>query len=283
MAGNAAVAGRSVTSKVGDILQSFTDGSEHSLTEIAKLTGLPTSTVYRLVIDLVSCGILERSESGHYTVGLWLKGVGGHAFHLSNLRERALPVIEDLAATTQKSVRLGLLDDLEVAYIEKPLGHRVVSYFSRSVRLPAHATALGKVLLAFSPPDILDAAIARGLRPCTPQTIIAPDRLRCSLSQIRLTCVAMARGEHTPGGTSIAVPVFGPGGRLVAALGLDSESLRTDLRQYQPTLTLAARTLARLLAAHESDGAESGNSSSARLRRQPTMLRPAERPAVGQA
>ena len=66
MAGNSAESGRSVTSKITAILLTLTQGSEHSLTEIARLTRLPVSTAHRLTTELARCGLLDRTADGHY-------------------------------------------------------------------------------------------------------------------------------------------------------------------------------------------------------------------------
>jgi DNA-binding IclR family transcriptional regulator len=108
-------------------------------------------------------------------------------------------------------------------------------------RLPAHATALGKALLAFSSAEMLDRVIANGLKCYTPNTVTDPDRLRQCLASIRLTRVAVSRWELEPGISSVAVPVFGSGGMAVAALGL-------TVHMASSVLTVAARGLSRELA-----------------------------------
>jgi DNA-binding IclR family transcriptional regulator len=249
MAGNSTEAGRSVTSKVISILLTFTDGSSQSLTEIARLAGLPISTAHRLVNELVAWGLLERTDDGHYLTGVPLRVIGSvHPGQASSLHERARRVMEDVAAATRTSVRLGVLDGSGVGYIEKAVGHRPVSTFSEDRVLPAHATAMGKALLAFSPMAVVDATIARGLDRYTPYTLTTPDRLRRALSVTRLTRVALSRWEFELGVSTVAVPVFAGGGTVVAALELRVRDLRTELRVLQPVLTVAARGLSRELA-----------------------------------
>ena len=76
MAGNSTESGRSVTSKITSILMTFTEGNEHSLTEIAQLAGLPISTAHRLTSELASWRLLERTEDGLYRAGLPLRMIG---------------------------------------------------------------------------------------------------------------------------------------------------------------------------------------------------------------
>jgi hypothetical protein len=115
-------------------------------------------------------------------------------------------------------------------------------------RLPAHATALGKALLAFSPAELLNCLIAEGLTCYTPRTLTDPEELRRSLAVTRLTRVAVSRGEFEQSVSAVAVPVFGAGGIAAAALELTVTDLRADQRLAQSVLTVAARGLSRELA-----------------------------------
>jgi DNA-binding IclR family transcriptional regulator len=248
MAGNSTDAGRSVTSKVVAILQTFTQGDRHSLTEIAHRTGLPISTVHRLASELAAYGMLERRDDAHYRIGTPLRVFGAVGEDAPPLYERARSLMEDLAASTHTDVRLGVLESSQVAYIEKRAGHRPVSCPSSTGRLPAHATALGKALLAFSPTRSVDAVIAAGLKPYTPYTLVAPDRLRRALAETRLSFVAVSRWELAPRESAIAAPVFGAGGILLAALELKVQDLRTDAPHLLPALLVSARNLTRQLA-----------------------------------
>ena len=136
MAGNSAESGRSVTSKITSILLTFTEGSEHSLTEIARLAGLPISTAHRLTSELASWRLLERTEDGQYRAGLPLRMIGTVDACPPSIAERAPCVLEDLAAATRSRARLGVLHELDVAYIEKQPGPRPASAFSPRPRCP---------------------------------------------------------------------------------------------------------------------------------------------------
>src|SRR5947199_9200231 len=89
MAGNSTEAGRSVTSKITAILMTFTEGSEHSLTEIARLAGLPISTAHRLTSELASWRLLDRTEQGNYRAGLPLRMIGTRDGCPASLQEPA--------------------------------------------------------------------------------------------------------------------------------------------------------------------------------------------------
>jgi len=248
MAGNSTEAGRSVTNKITSILMTFTEGSEHSLTEIAQLAGLPISTAHRLTSELASWRLLERTVDGRYRAGLPLRVMGGGDVHPPDLRERAPCVIEDLATATHCRARLGILEELEVAYIEKQPGPRPVSGFVPAATLPAHATALGRALLAFAPSSTVEMIIMRGLRAYTPSTITSPDRFRRALAVTRVTHVAATRFELEATTCAVAVPVFGAGGDVVAAIELTVRDLGRELRPVMAALSIAARSLSRELA-----------------------------------
>src|SRR3954470_24524103 len=248
MAGNSTEAGRSVTNKITSILMTFTEGSEHTLTEISQLAGLPISTAHRLTSELASWRLLERTTDGRYRAGLALRMMGSGDSCAPELRERAPCVLEDLSRVTHSRVRLGVLQDLEVAYIEKQPGPRPVSSFMPAATLPVHPTALGRALLAFAPASVVEMTILRGLRAYTPHTVTAPDRFRRALAVVRLTRVAVTRFELEATTCAVAVPVFGPGGELAAAIELTVADLGRELQPVMASLTIAARSLSRELA-----------------------------------
>jgi DNA-binding IclR family transcriptional regulator len=248
VAGNSTEAGRSVTSKITSILLTFTEGSEHSLTEIARLAGLPISTAHRLTAELASWRLLERTDDGRYRAGLPLRMIGTTDECPPSIAERAPCVLEDLAAATRCRSRLGVLRDFEVAYIQKSVGPQPATSFSAAATLPLHATALGRVLLAFAPPRTLEMTIIRGLRQYTAHTVVSPQRLRRAVAVTRLSRVAVTRWELEAGICGVATPVYGPGGEVVAAIELAVRDLGTDLQPVMGPLAIAARSLSRELA-----------------------------------
>ena len=100
-----------------------------------------------------------------------------------DLRELAAPTVDDLYAVTKNDVRLGVLDGPRVSYVEKTDGSRPLSDFSDAAKLPAHATALGRALLAHSPAETVDHLIRYGLRSYTSSTVATAARLRHALSR----------------------------------------------------------------------------------------------------
>jgi DNA-binding IclR family transcriptional regulator len=245
LAGNSSETGRSVTSKVVAILLAFTDGDILSLTEIARRTELPTSTAHRLVSELAAWGLLERTDDVQYRVGEPLRAIGGTAAGMSSISERARRVMEDVSTAIHSDVRLGTLHGTEVHYIEKTAGYQPVTP-SPVGSVPAHASAMGKAILAFSPPKITETIIAHGLAQCTPCTITSAAQLRKTLARVRLTRLAISQGEARRTQCAVAVPVFG-GSNLVAALEVDVRDLSSDLKLLPPVLHVASRSLSREL------------------------------------
>jgi len=222
----------------------FRNGGTHSLTDLAKLAGLPISTTHRLVGDLVSRRVLERTEGGLYRVGLPLRMIGGLSLPSSAppLLERALDVLADVALVTGTAVRVGVLDiQRGVVTITGP-GRTPADVLSDDP-VPAHESALGRVLLAFSPAEVVDEAIAVA-RASARELPLSPDRLRRALATIRLTRVAVHR-DADGGRCEVAVPVFGTGGSLLAGLGA---TVTTGFEQTRGALTVAAGSLSRQLA-----------------------------------
>jgi DNA-binding IclR family transcriptional regulator len=246
MAGGAIESGRSVASRVSAILMAFRSGGIHSLTELAGLAGLPISTTHRLVGELVSRRVLERMEDGGYRVGLPLRMIGGLAFPISPpLLERALDVVNDLTTITGTEVRIGVLDPQRCTVRATEPGQSITAGFAEDPT-PPYASALGRVLLAFSPADVVDEVVA-ATRPAPDTRPISPDRLRRLLATTRLARVAVYRDESS-GRCQLAVPVFGTGGTLLAALEASVPDPRAGLEHVRGALLIAAGSLSRQLA-----------------------------------
>lgn len=250
MAGNSTQwRGRSVASKVVTVLDAFsTSAPELSLNELARRTGLPLSTTYRLASELVDWGGLERADGAGYRIGMRLWEIGSLAPRGETVRDVALPFMQDLYQATQENVHLAVLNGHEALYVEKITGRSSVAVKSRrGGRLPLHATGVGKVLLAYSPPEFVGELVAAGLKRYTPYTIVAPGPLRRALGEVRRTGVAFAREELTLGSTSVASPLFGARGSVVAALAVVLRSTKADLRRLAPAVRTAAISVSREL------------------------------------
>jgi len=245
--------GRSVASRITAILLTFRAGHTHSLTELAQLTGLPMSTVHRLTAELASWQLLTRLPDGRYAVGSNLRQLAGDAQQAPHLGELAALVVSDLSAVTHRRARLGVLEAGRVAYVEKRWGADPPIGFRAGVTVPAHATALGKALLAFTPRPAF-APVPQQLTAYTSRTITSRELLQQQLQTVRLTRVAQSWGELVAGDCAVAVPVFGPGGAVAAALELQVHEGRGDLEMCRAMVAVAARSLSRELSLQVSGG-----------------------------
>lgn len=241
MAGGAAESGRSVTSKVTAILMVFSRGNAYSLTELAQLTGLPVSTTHRLAGELAARRLLERTADGGYRIGLPLRMIGsggrGPAHDADEpLLVRAAAVMTDLATATRAPVRIGMLRSGGLVEAGIGPGDRAPTEL-RAATQAVPDSALGRVLLAFSPPPVVDAVL---------HGHPAAERLRRSLGLSRLTRSALSRTG--PVVDTVAMPVFGAGGALLAALELDVTGVTEGLAGARAALAVATGSLSRQLA-----------------------------------
>jgi DNA-binding IclR family transcriptional regulator len=209
------------------VLDALADGdSELGTNEIARRTGINASTVSRLLATLVSSGLVEHLEdSGRYRLGVRLLQLGNIVLGRLDLREVARPhlqaLVEDIGETATLSVA-GEPDAITVDFVQSDASVQSVARLGRpSV---AHATAVGKVLLAFR-----DRPLGPGtLKRFTPKTITDRTALAAELAGVRTNGHAEALGEREDDLNAIAAPVLGPRGDLAAILGVQGPSTRFD-------------------------------------------------------
>lgn len=234
----------SVTSRVLTILAVFEKSlAPRSLTDISQETGLPLSTAHRLVGELEEWNALQRDVNGRYQIGIRLWELGQHAGR--QVREIARPLLQDLYGLTQETVHIAIREGNDALYIDRVYGMRRVPQASRvGGRLPMHATAVGKAILAFEEDWVREAILAQPLEARTTHTHIDPERFRRELDQIRDRGYATAREEVRLGAASIAVPVFQPGGEVGAGLGLVTRIEQAEeLERHLPAMRGIARRI----------------------------------------
>lgn len=248
MAGNARTPGVTVTSRVLAVLAAFDAAHDRlTLSEIARRSGQPLATTHRLVGELERWGGLLRAEDGAYEIGRRLWDIGTLARVERDLRDIASPYLQDVHRTTHETVHLAVRDGLHSLYVDRIVDRTTAQVLSRAgARLPLHATAVGKVLLAHAPGDVVRAALTDPAR-ITAHTITEPGRLHREISETRRRGFARTAEEMTPGAWSVAVPIALPGGDVVAALGIVVASPRRDLVRLVPVLQVAANAVARSL------------------------------------
>ena len=212
------------------ILNAFSaEQPELGVTEIAAQLGLHKSTVHRFLVNLEAGGLVERNpRSSRYRLGLRIFELGGLVLQQMNLWDEALPFLEGLVHESGETGHLAVLDGGEAIYIEKVEARRALRIPSAIGRgYPAHATSLGKVLLAHAPVEEIEAVIAdHGLARCTPQTITDPARLRDELAWVRRQGYAVDNEEYEEGVGCVGAPVFDHAGEIVGALSISSPAAR---------------------------------------------------------
>ncbi|MBV2355425.1 IclR family transcriptional regulator [Streptomyces sp. J2-1] len=224
-------------------------GGPFRLTELADRAGLAKSTTSRLVASLLGLGLLEHGPDGYH--------LGGRLFELGSLvprrrdlREAALPFLQDLFEATRATVHLGVREGHHVVYVERIHGHDSLALPSRiGGKLPLTCTAVGKALLAFSPPELTDEVLTAPLPRLTRHSLTDPARLRTALEQTQVSGLAYEEQEAAEGVACVAAPVFGPGGRAVAALSVAVPRAGFHPARLAPAVRTAALGLSRTLRA----------------------------------
>lgn len=223
------------------------DDGALGVSELSRRTGLPKSTVHRLVRALTEHGLLDRAGTS-VRLGLRLFELGQLVPLQRDLRAAALPIMTDLRDATHQIIHLAVLDGTQVVYLEILRSPDAPAMPSRvGGRLPAHATGVGKAMLAFSRPELVDAVIAAGLPRLSRRTIVLPRLFRQELETIRDMGCAFDREESSDGVVCAASPVFGPDDEVVGALSISGWSARMNLERMAPAVRTAALALSRTL------------------------------------
>jgi DNA-binding IclR family transcriptional regulator len=233
--------------RVFAILEAFSTGEpELSLAELAVRTKIPKPSAYRISKEMVEHGLLERSPAG-FRLGVRLFELGELVSGQRQFRDAALPDLEELFERTHEVVNFGVLNGTDVLYYAKIVGHKGLAVPTRvGGRWPAHATALGKAMLAFGPQHVLRRLLASGLQRLTPYTITDPRRLLRQLEEVRRKGVAFEYEESALGVSCVAAPTFA-NGQAVAALSVTGPPLRLRPERWEPAVKRAAASISRKL------------------------------------
>ncbi len=236
------------------------------LAELSKKVGLHNSTTFHLVKTMVALGYVRQDKDKRYRVGRSLFALAAGSLDEVELVGLATPVLEDLTSASGESGHFAVRSGDSVVVIAKTSGSGAFQLTDRvGVMRPAHATALGKVLLAALTPDQLDRFLQNHeLAALTPKTITEPELLRREIQEVARAGVAYDDGEFNTEVRCVAVPVHDFTGQVVGALGISGAIWRLSIPVLQKQTELV-RAAARRLSAELGQPPEPGAGDATRL------------------
>jgi DNA-binding IclR family transcriptional regulator len=210
-----------MTARIVRVLDTFTnDRTVQTAAEIARRSGLPSSSAHRIVGDLVAAGLLERDEENRIRLGMRLWELALRGSSALRLRQAALPHMERVQAAIREHTQLAVLEHDEALFLERLSHPDAGANITRIAgRLPVHASSSGLVLLAFAAPDVRERVLAAPLRAVSRETVTDAAALRSLLTAIRRRGWVAAPGSIEAVSTGVAVPVRDRG-TVVAALSV---------------------------------------------------------------
>lgn len=183
---------------------------------MAKALAIPKSSAHALLATLAQIGFLKRTREGRYRLGWRILALSQVLLSTSSWREEARRAMEELVARFGETTHLAVLECGRVVYVEKLEGTRAVRVVNTGVgvELPAHCSAVGKVLLAFRPWEEVERIMAeRGMPAFTPNTITTLDELKTELQAVRERGYAYDIEEVVPELCCVAAPIRDHTGR----------------------------------------------------------------------
>lgn len=235
------------------VVQAFSDSRKpQTIANISQKTGIPRAAVRRCLHTLRELGYVD-AELNNFSLRPKVLTLGYSYLSSTPLTVSAQPYLNEISRTLNESSSMAVLEDGEVLYVARAATSRVMSVaLNTGSRLPAYCTSLGRVMLAHLPPDQLEQYLARTkLRAMTENTVINQKRLREILADVRRDGYAINDEELELGLRSIAVPVRGASGQVLAALNVGAQAARVSVKQLEkeflPVLLRGAQELAILL------------------------------------
>ncbi|MEO9139999.1 MAG: IclR family transcriptional regulator [Jatrophihabitans sp.] len=218
-----------------------------TLEQVTVRTGLPRSTAHRILDQLVQRSWLVHTSSGYF-LGSRALSFGGQDGTQGEIRAAAASVIQDLVVRTGLVVHLAVLDGPDTFYLDKCGGNFAFGLPSCvGGRVPAHTTAVGKVILAWTPPEDVDEALGERLTRRTTRSIGDSESLHRELARIRLRHgLAYENGESVPGVACVAAAIRGPHS-VAAGISVCGPSQAVRLEAVGPLVLDAAREVSRRL------------------------------------
>jgi IclR family pca regulon transcriptional regulator len=235
------------------VVRAFSD-QRRSLTiaQISHRTGIPRAAVRRCLYTLKQLGYAD-SDANNFTLKPKILTLGYSYLSSTPLTVSAQPCLNNISRLLNESCSLAVLDDNEVLYVSRSATSRIMSVaLNTGSRLPAYCTSLGRVMLAHMSEDALDAYFAKvKLKAFTERTVVSVKRLKEILEEVRRAGYVVVEEELEVGLRSIAVPVRGASGNVLAALNIGAQATRVTKKQMEeeflPFLLRGAQELSVLL------------------------------------
>jgi DNA-binding IclR family transcriptional regulator len=202
-----------------------------SLKELAGTTGLHPSTAHRILAAMTNARFVERQDAGNYRLGIRLLELGHIVKSRINLREVALPFMQQLHENIGEAVNLGTRHDDEIIYLERTSSGRslVRVVYLVGGRAPLHLTSLGKLYLAADGTQkVREYAKRTGLPGKTPRSLTSLTALEKELDKIRRHDIAYDDEEAEIGLKCVAAPIRDDEGHIVTALSVSAPADRHD-------------------------------------------------------
>ena len=235
------------------VVRAFSDSRKpQTIAQISQKTGIPRAAVRRCLYTLQQLGYVD-AELNNFSLRPKVLTLGYSYLSSTPLTVSSQPYLNNITRELGESSSLAVLEDGEVLYVARSAASRVMSVaLNTGSRLPAYCTSLGRVMLAHLRPDELDAYFARvKLRPMTEHTVVNQKRLRELLAGVRQDGYALIDEELELGLRSIAVPVRGASGQVLAALNVGAQAARVTVermkQEFLPVLLRGAQELSVLL------------------------------------
>lgn len=205
-----------------------------TLSEVARLAGITRATARRILLTLEHLGFV-RADGRSFSLTPRVLTLGWAYLSSLNLWEIAQPLMEDLVAETKESCSAATLDLPDIVYVARVPTRRIMTIaLSVGTRLPAHATSMGRVLLAGLPESELHRFLAQTtLERYTDRTVTDPAELEAVLARVRAQGWALVDEELEVGLRSIAAPIRGADGRTIAALNVSTAASRVSHDELQ--------------------------------------------------
>ncbi|TFV85010.1 IclR family transcriptional regulator [Microbacterium sp. dk485] len=215
-----------------------------SVAEISARVGLARPVVRRILLTFAHLGYVE-STNGSWSLTPRILELGSGYFTASSLPEISYTYMAEVVERTGETCSIGVLDGLEVIHVARVEDRRPLPDSVRvGNRLPAHATAIGKVLLAqLSEPELTGLLASTTLEAYTPHTVSDPAGLRERLARVRERGFDVSLEELNPGQVAVAVPIVA-GGQAVGAIAASSTTVRETEQSLTETVMPVLRTAA---------------------------------------